>query len=412
MSSYSRQMVGNPIFLSGLDSEKTAMSLERVNFTKDDATIYDEAWLQNLLFNHPKILPINEVESVFNPLIPICYELPTNAGPIDNFFINDEGLITLVECKLWRNPDARRDVIGQILDYAKEISRWSYEDLLEAVRKNTGSEGNVLYEIVKSYRGDVDEIVFVDSVTRNLKRGNFLLLIVGDGIREGVENIANFLQRHAGLHFTFGLVELGIFKMPANLSSGYIIEPRILVRTVEIERAVIRAEHFFVSIEEPPSQIITHRQAGRRSTITETEFYEDLEQTNSKIAKLLPAFFKECEDLGLTITKRKSMILHWEDSNGIRHNFGTIFPNGTIRTNYFCQSAKDAGNIAIGEQYLDGIAKLIGSATIRQKGNPWTWTVKQSDKDPSVLNLLKQSDKWLALIEKAMQELDKSASEF
>ncbi len=34
----------------------------------------------------------------------------------------------LVEAKLWRNPEARRKVIGQILDYAKELSRWNYED--------------------------------------------------------------------------------------------------------------------------------------------------------------------------------------------------------------------------------------------------------------------------------------------
>ena len=33
------------------------------------------------------------------------------------------------EFKLWRNPHARREVIGQILDYAKDLASWSYEDL-------------------------------------------------------------------------------------------------------------------------------------------------------------------------------------------------------------------------------------------------------------------------------------------
>ena len=29
----------------------------------------------------------------------------------------------LIECKLWRNPEARREVVGQILDYAKVLTR-------------------------------------------------------------------------------------------------------------------------------------------------------------------------------------------------------------------------------------------------------------------------------------------------
>jgi hypothetical protein len=60
----------------------------------------------------------------------------------------------------------------------------------------------------------VDEVAFNDALTANLRRGRFLLLIVGDGIREGVEAIAEYLQAHAGLHFSLGLVELPIYVMP------------------------------------------------------------------------------------------------------------------------------------------------------------------------------------------------------
>jgi hypothetical protein len=56
---------------------------------------------------------------VFRP-VPICTELNTPAGPIDNFMVSPSGLPVLVECKLWRNPEARREVVSQILDYAKE----------------------------------------------------------------------------------------------------------------------------------------------------------------------------------------------------------------------------------------------------------------------------------------------------
>jgi hypothetical protein len=48
--------------------------------------------------------------------------------------------------------------------------------------------------------GEIDEASFHDAVSRNLKRGRFLILIVDDGIREGVEGMTEFLQQYAGFH--------------------------------------------------------------------------------------------------------------------------------------------------------------------------------------------------------------------
>ena len=38
-----------------------------------------------------------------------------------------QGRLSIVECKLWRNPEARRAVVTQVLDYAEEIRTWSYD---------------------------------------------------------------------------------------------------------------------------------------------------------------------------------------------------------------------------------------------------------------------------------------------
>ena len=83
---------------------------------------------------------------------------------------------------------------------------------------------------------EVDEIQFNDALTTNLRRGRFLLLIVGDGIREGVEAIAEYLQRHAGLHFSLGLVELPIYLMP---NGDRLVAPRVLARMTVITRNVV-----------------------------------------------------------------------------------------------------------------------------------------------------------------------------
>ena len=39
------------------------------------AATYDEAWLQDLLFRCPEILPIGELDEAFGPAIPLCREL-------------------------------------------------------------------------------------------------------------------------------------------------------------------------------------------------------------------------------------------------------------------------------------------------------------------------------------------------
>lgn len=83
---------------------------------------YDENSLQELLFLHPSLLPIDQIDESYLPLVSIGREI-TN---IDNLFISPSGLLTIVDTKLWRNPEAHRTVIAQILEYAKTLSTWNY----------------------------------------------------------------------------------------------------------------------------------------------------------------------------------------------------------------------------------------------------------------------------------------------
>jgi hypothetical protein len=195
-----------------------------------------EAYIQALVHQHPVCLPIAEIDAMFAGPVPICTELNTPAGPIDNFMVTPSGLPVLVECKLWRNPDARREVVSQILDYAKELSRWSSSDVQREVSHRLKRDGNPLLDMIRAVNPAVDEQQFNDALTANLRRGRFLLLIVGDGIREGVEAIAEYLQIHAGLHFSLGLVELPIYVMP---NGDRLVAPRVLARTALITRNVV-----------------------------------------------------------------------------------------------------------------------------------------------------------------------------
>jgi len=210
-----------------------------------------EAPIQRLVHEHPECLPVAEIDPIFCGPVPICTELNTSAGPIDNVMVTPSGLPVLVECKLWRNPEARREVVGQILDYAKELSRWSSADLQREVSRRLGREGNPLLELVRAAGHDVDEISFNDALTINLRRGRFLLLIVGDGIREGVEAIAEYLQEHAGLHFSLGLVEMPIY---TTRDGSLVVTPRVLAHTRLITRTVVAAPDGAIILDQEPTE--------------------------------------------------------------------------------------------------------------------------------------------------------------
>ena len=192
--------------------------------------------LQDLLFRFPRALPISAIDATYGEAVPVCRELSTPAGYLDALYVNHLGRLTLAEFKLWRNPQARREVIGQILDHAKDLASWGYEDLQSRVSLTTGRKGNALYDLVREHHPDLDEAEFVDSVTRHLRRGEFLLLIIGDGIQEGAANIVDFVQRHSGLHFNLALVEAALYRDGAH---RLIVQPRVVAQTEIVQRFVV-----------------------------------------------------------------------------------------------------------------------------------------------------------------------------
>lgn len=213
------------------------LTLQPVRLASGDR---DEAWLRDFLFAHPGVLPTSTIDAAYTNPLPVCRELRTPAGRIDGLFVTRFGGLIVVECKLWRNPQARREVVGQILDYAKEIAAWDYAELQREVSIARSEQGtNALFGLVAARYPDTDETAFVDAVTRNLTRGRLMLLLAGDGIHESTERIVEYVGRYAGLHLTFGLVEVAGYEMP---DGRLLVQPRVLARTMNLERAVVRIE--------------------------------------------------------------------------------------------------------------------------------------------------------------------------
>jgi hypothetical protein len=205
----------------------------------------DEAWLRDTLFDHPDILPIENIDATFGPLIPLCKELRTDAGLIDAVFINAQGRLTLLECKLWKNPQARREVVAQTLHYVSALTNWTYADLQRQVAVATQRTGNLPFQVAQTRsNGRLREEKFVDAVSRSLWEGRFLVLLAGDGIREGLQSLTELVNRNASKAFSFGLVEVALYQFGKGRMA---IQPRVLAATEIVTRQMTilnaRGEH-------------------------------------------------------------------------------------------------------------------------------------------------------------------------
>lgn len=197
----------------------------------------NEAWLRNKLFENSDVIPIDEIDPAFGRVAPLCKELRTEVGSIDAAFVNEAGLITIVECKLWKNPQARREVVGQALDYLSAISKWSYQDLQRQVSAALGVSGDLPYEIVHQHlNSNIRRQDFVEAVNQSLRAGRILLLIVGEGITANVQSIVEFISKFPNLEFKFGLVEFAVYMLE---NEHILMQPRVLAQTEIISRQVV-----------------------------------------------------------------------------------------------------------------------------------------------------------------------------
>jgi len=328
-----------------------------------------------------------------------------SSGFVDNLLITPSGDIALVECKLWRNPEARREVVAQIIDYAKDISSWTYEMLQEAINK-TKPPKQKLYDLV-SPNGDIDEASFHDSVSRNLRRGRFLLLIVGDGIREGMESMAEFLQQYAGFHFTLALVELALFEVP---NGGYIAQPRVIAKTVLVERGIVTIEEGLIAVKPPKvEQLATYGSAGRTS-ITQERYFETLEKNLPGISERLNVFLNSLSKYHVTPEFGvDSLILRWRPDDTSSWNLGTINSAGSVYMDYLAQKARDTGLNDACNEYFKRLVQIVPNAIVGKSSGGTAWSISFNGKSLTIDTLLandERRDGWLSAIaefQKAVQ---------
>lgn len=322
---------------------------------------YAEDSLQRLISNCPDILPVDEFGEQFRPLINLGREIDC----IDNLFISPSGYLTIVETKLWRNPQATREVVAQILQYAVNAASWSYEQLEAKCRSALAPApigGGSLFDYVSATYPDLGwvEADFIDSVATSLRHGRFLLLVVGDGIRRGLEHLLDALHAHPRLQFTFGLVELQIFK-DTQESGSTIVVPSVVAKSVEITRAVVHVEtsgEANVRVELPSSD--SEAQSRARPPSEQAFLAEHLKPTARETVQQILAVSRE---LGAFVELgASSLSVKLRDPRGSKQKL-TLFgftKSGDLYTGWLPGQLRSIGiSPSIAIEWVDSVADLF-----------------------------------------------------
>ena len=263
---------------------------------------YDsEDILQGLLENYPNLLAGDQMDSK-SPrrwlLISREMGIPAEeeAGSrwsVDHLFLDQDGIPTLVEVKRSSDTRIRREVVGQMLDYAANaIAYWPLEIIrakFEARCEREEIDADQLLGEFLSAEAEQDE--FWQKVKTNLQAGKVRLVFLADEIPSELRRVVEFLNMQ------MDPAEVLAVEISQYAGEGLkTLVPRVIGQTEEAQR-------------KKSGTVRTMKQWDEKS------FFEDLEERRGKSdANIARAV--------LDWAKSKSLRIHW-GKGGVE---GTYYP--------------------------------------------------------------------------------------
>jgi hypothetical protein len=225
---------------------------------------FKESWLQNAI-RHDERLVIGPCEA--GGLTDESWwhwgsEVSTKAGPIDLLLVSESGRVAIVETKLHFNPEKRRNVLAQVLDYAVNLP----EEELTSLPPLPPAAG-----------------LLPSQVEYRLHQGDYLLIVAGDLLDPRAVRLGrSLLGGHLSSEWELALVEVAVYQRNEGVAGpSHLLVPN-LRGTIETElRQVVKLEEGRLVVERPPPESTS----GGREKWTEERFFGDLDK-----GKLGPAY--------------------------------------------------------------------------------------------------------------------------
>jgi hypothetical protein len=168
-------------------------------------TAYDsEDLLQELLARYPSLLAGDQIDSaaprrwlLISREVPLASE-EGGAGrwSVDHIFLDQDAVPTLVEVKRSTDTRIRREVVGQMLDYAANaVVYWPVEQMRARFERQCLDDNREPDEVLLEFLGaDADPDQFWQQAKTNLQAGKVRMVFVADKIPAELQRIVEFLN--------------------------------------------------------------------------------------------------------------------------------------------------------------------------------------------------------------------------
>lgn len=172
-----------------------------------------EAALQELLARFPKLLDECGGDEENQGLLLVGREIPlpdSDGGPnrwsVDHLFLDREGVPVLVEVKRSSDHRIRREVIGQMLEYATHAcSHLRVEEIQAIFEKTNRSMSSAKTALVHFLGENCNESDFWTAVQTNLRAARVRLVFAADNMPDETRLIIEFLNKQMSPAEVYGI---------------------------------------------------------------------------------------------------------------------------------------------------------------------------------------------------------------
>ena len=317
--------IGSQLFSATLSKHRASPVATFQRVSARDLAL-QESWFRDAIFDNPELIiaPCREAGRVNSDEVwlPWRTEINFGSGPVDVLLVSSYGRVGIIETKLSYNPQKRREVVAQVLDYALSLQEAERDDL----------------PALPDSEFAPDEADLAES----LAAGRFLLVIAGDALDPRAVRLSqSLLARHLTSEWDLAMIDLNVFQSTGD-ADNLLIVPELLGSVVSEIRQVVRVkiegdssrsrvvvEH--VSQEASPSQ-----RAQKLASIE--EFFEHVETTapaRSKAVRTMVAAFRQAATENSNtlqfMLQTNSANLYWITPQGQSRRVLTIKIDGRFR---------------------------------------------------------------------------------
>ena len=221
------------IFLIQADGKLVEMKEER--YKSEDV-------FQSVLADYPNLLAGDQIDGEKpRRWLLIAREVAVPAeesGPaqwsLDHLFVDQDGIPTLVEVKRSTDTRIRREVVGQMLDYAANaVAYWPLEAIRSSFERTCDDRQQNSEQILRQFLGEATNDLegFWRTVKTNLQAGRVRMLFVADQIPPELKRIVEFLNQQ------MDPAEVLAVELRQYVTQGLrTLVPRVFGQTAEAER--------------------------------------------------------------------------------------------------------------------------------------------------------------------------------